>query len=236
MLRRAKGIDPRTVPRTTPSTARSTGRRRTAIPRNPTRKLYRVAFAPNQKGNNRDGQPCRSRSVMRSMPKGSTFRVVPPYSAGPLSGGRSVSVSGLLRIPGLKKSSRSLRRHDPDQVPRVSPSCGRLSALLGSPFEAKRGLVDKAGLGWTVRARGFQTNAYGLSRPVPVAGQDMKGSGKCPKCGGDVTRSLPAAPDNLAIWSRGGSLPDAWVMAYVCRQCGFVEFYAEGSGWIPPSP
>src|SRR2546430_75750 len=44
-------------------------------------------------------------------------------------------VSGLLRFPGLKESSRSLRRHDPDQVPRVSPSRGRLSALLGSPGE-----------------------------------------------------------------------------------------------------
>src|SRR5437899_1253545 len=44
-------------------------------------------------------------------------------------------VRDLLRIPGLKKSSRSLRRHDPDQVPRVSPSRGRLSALLGSPGE-----------------------------------------------------------------------------------------------------
>src|SRR2546426_5251339 len=102
MLRRANGIDPRTVPRTTPSSARSTGRRRAAIPRNPTRKLYRVAFAPNQKGNNRDGRPCRSRSVMRSMPKGSTFRVVPPYSTGPLSSGRSVSVSGSPQDPGLK--------------------------------------------------------------------------------------------------------------------------------------
>src|SRR3989442_4614965 len=38
-LKRAKGIDPRTVPRTTPSSARPTGRWRTAIPRNPTRKL-----------------------------------------------------------------------------------------------------------------------------------------------------------------------------------------------------
>src|SRR2546421_1426795 len=27
-----------------------------------------------------------------------------------------------------------LRRHDPDQVPRVYPSCGILSALLGSPL------------------------------------------------------------------------------------------------------
>ena len=38
------------------------------------------------------------------------------------------------RDPGLKTSSCSLRRHDPDQVPRVSPSRGRLSALLGSPL------------------------------------------------------------------------------------------------------
>src|SRR5947199_9244299 len=47
---------------------------------------------------------------------------------------------------------------------------------------------------------------------------------------------LPSAPDNLGVWSRGGALPDAWVMAYVCRQCGFIEYYAEGSGWVPPSP
>src|SRR3989454_4512689 len=103
MFRRANGIDPRTVPRITPSSARSTGRRRAAIPRNPTRKLYRVAFAPNQKGNNRDGRPGRSRSVMRSMPKGSTFRVVPPYWTGPLPGGGSVSVSGSPRDPRVEK-------------------------------------------------------------------------------------------------------------------------------------
>src|SRR5437016_939212 len=57
----------------------------------------------------------------------------------------------------------------------------------------------------------------------------MKPSGKCSKCGGGVTRMLPSAPDNLGVWSRGGALPDAWVMAYVCRQCGFIEFYAEGA-------
>src|SRR5438309_2246274 len=45
----------------------------------------------------------------------------------------SVNGRGLLRIPWLKTSSRSLRRHDPDQVPRVYPSRGILSALLGSP-------------------------------------------------------------------------------------------------------
>ena len=101
------------------------------MPRKPTRKLYRVAFAPNQNGKSREGRPCRSRSEMCSMPKGSTFRVVPPYSG---LGSRPISVcEDFLRIPGLKTSSLSLRRHDPDQVPRVSPSCGRLSALLGSP-------------------------------------------------------------------------------------------------------
>src|SRR2546430_37108 len=53
--------------------------------------------------------------------------------------GRSVTSGGLLRIPGLKTSSCSLRRYDPDQVPRVSPSRGRLSALLGSPEGLIRG-------------------------------------------------------------------------------------------------
>jgi hypothetical protein len=101
------------------------------MPRKPTRKLYRVAFAPNQNGKSREGRPCRSRSEMCSMPKGSTFRVVPPYSG---LGSRPISVcDDFLRNPGLKTSSLSLRRHDPDQVPRVSPSRGRLSALLGSP-------------------------------------------------------------------------------------------------------
>src|SRR2546425_1315999 len=134
MLRRAKGIDPRTVPRTTPSTARSMGRRRTAIPRNPTRKLYRVAFAPNQKGNNRDGRPCRSRSLMCSMRKGSTFRVVPPYSIGPLSGWRSVPVSEI--------SSGSQGRNSP-RVPYAGMTRIRFQGSLphagdSQPFWAPR--------------------------------------------------------------------------------------------------
>ena len=45
----------------------------------------------------------------------------------------ALRVRGLLRDPWLKTSSRSLRRHDPDQVPRVYPTFGILSALLGSP-------------------------------------------------------------------------------------------------------
>src|SRR5712692_3628840 len=45
----------------------------------------------------------------------------------------SVNARKLLGVPWLKTSSNSLRRHDPDQVPRVYPSLGILSALLGSP-------------------------------------------------------------------------------------------------------
>ena len=45
----------------------------------------------------------------------------------------ALRVRGLLRAPWLKTSSRSLRRHDPDQVPRVYPTFGILSALPGSP-------------------------------------------------------------------------------------------------------
>src|SRR2546422_8130388 len=52
----------------------------------------------------------------------------------------SVNGRGLLRVPRLKTSSRSLRRYDPDQVPRVYPSCGILSALLGSPGSPMGGL------------------------------------------------------------------------------------------------
>src|SRR5206468_12928812 len=37
--------------------------------------------------------------------------------------------------PRAENSSGSLRRHYPDRVPRVTPSRGRLSALLGSPGE-----------------------------------------------------------------------------------------------------
>src|SRR5712692_7318841 len=51
-----------------------TGRRKETIPSNPTRKLYRVTFAPNQNGNSFHGRPWRSRSEMRSMPKGSTVK------------------------------------------------------------------------------------------------------------------------------------------------------------------
>jgi hypothetical protein len=47
--------------------------------------------------------------------------------------------------PGLKTSSCSLRRHDPDQVPRVSPSRGRLSALLGSPFGGRGVCIRRFG-------------------------------------------------------------------------------------------
>src|SRR5437660_109471 len=43
----------------------------------------------------------------------------------------SAKGGGTPQGPWLKTSSRSLRRHDPDQVPRVYPSCGILSALLG---------------------------------------------------------------------------------------------------------
>src|SRR2546425_13329700 len=59
--------------------------------------------------------------------------------------GWSVTSGGLLRIPGLKTYSCSLRRHDPDQVPRVSPSRGRLSALLGSPWLRMRLEIIKFG-------------------------------------------------------------------------------------------
>src|SRR5213595_2938362 len=45
----------------------------------------------------------------------------------------SAKGGGTPQGPYLKTSSRSLRRHDPDQVPRVYPSRGILSALLGSP-------------------------------------------------------------------------------------------------------
>src|SRR5437016_6928326 len=85
--------------------------------------------------------------------------------------------------------------------------------------------------------RGGTPDEHLWSRSSRTAlGASAKPSGKCSKCGGGVTRMLPSAPDNLGVWSRGGALPDAWVMAYVCRQCGFIEFYAEGSGWVPPSP
>src|SRR5881409_2902037 len=44
---------------------------------------------------------------------------------------------GLLGSPA-ETTSCSLRRHDPDQVPRVYPSCGILSAPLGLPAPARR--------------------------------------------------------------------------------------------------
>src|SRR2546428_6720089 len=54
----------------------------------------------------------------------------------------SVNGRGLLRVPRLKTSSRSLRRYDPDQVPRVYPSCGILSALL-APRARQRGASNE---------------------------------------------------------------------------------------------
>src|SRR3972149_2642137 len=55
--------------------------------------------------------------------------------------GGSPIVRRLLGVPGLKRSSRSLRPHDRDQVPRVYPALGILSAPRGLPDPGRRGGV-----------------------------------------------------------------------------------------------
>ncbi len=62
----------------------------------------------------------------------------------------------------------------------------------------------------------------------------MRQPGACTKCGGTEVRKYVLGPEAALFTGGLAGRFKSWVMAYTCEACGFIELYAEGTGFLPP--